>query len=73
MAQLPRPDFNDMTNNLNNIVQSTIQLATQVSQFPNMPAFNNQILAELRAMRADMRLYFVAACVLYFSPDNFGL
>lgn len=66
-AQLPQPDFNVMTDNLNNIVRSTAELTLQVSRFPNVPAFDRQILAELRAMRAEMRFYFVATCVVFLS------
>ncbi|KAF8445355.1 hypothetical protein BGX38DRAFT_1195410 [Terfezia claveryi] len=59
----PQPDFNVMSDNLNNIGLSAGELARQFARFPNVPAFDHgaQLLAELRDMRDEIRSRFQAA------------
>lgn len=51
-----QPDFQAMAISMNNIVRSSGELATQLSRFPNSPAFDGGalVLAEVRAMREEM-------------------
>lgn len=56
MAAIEQPNFVEMEASMNNIVRSSLELATNLGRMRNIPAFDGgaQILAELRAIREDM-------------------
>lgn len=56
MAAIEQPNFVEMEASMNNIVRSSLELATNLGKMRNIPAFDGgaQILAELRAIREDM-------------------